>query len=275
MNYTKKTNFSGLGKSEREKLAIILRGTKTTISVAEAANILNLSRVQAAKILSWYTRKGWLSRISCGIYIPVPLTSSTADIILEDPLVIAEKLFSPCYIGGWSAAEHWGMTEQIFRTIVVFTTRKPRNRKPIIHHIQYILHTIKPTLFFGFKTQWRNDVKINISDPTRTIIDMLADPTLGGGLRPTLDILQYYFGSSIKDNEALEKYLQTYNNGAIYKRLGFLLEKYFPHEEKLIQICKNNITKGKTQLGPTLDCKTLITKWQLWVPRNWSDKKTT
>ena len=33
---------------------------------------------------------------------------------LEDPLVIAEKLFSPCYVGGWSAAEYWGITEQIF-----------------------------------------------------------------------------------------------------------------------------------------------------------------
>jgi Predicted transcriptional regulator len=148
MEYTK-THFSGLGKLERERLAIILRNTKATISVAEAANILNLSRVQMAKLLSHYAKKGWLSRICYGVYIPVPLTSSTTDVTLEDPLVIAEKLFSPCYVGGWSAAEYWGMTEQIFRTIVVFTTRKPRNRKPIIHHIQYILHTIKPKLFLA------------------------------------------------------------------------------------------------------------------------------
>ena len=251
MKYTK-IRFSGLGKSEREKLAIILRNTKATISVAETANILNISRVQAAKLLSLYAKKGWLSRISYGVYIPVPLTSSTADITLEDPLVIAEKLFSPCYISGWSAAEYWGMTEQIFRTIVVFTTRKPRNRKPVIHHIQYILHTIKPTLFFGFKTEWRDNVKVNIADPTKTIIDMLADPTLGGGIRFTLDILQYYFESEMKDNVTLEKYLQTYNNGALYKRLGFLLEKHFPHEEKMIQICRNNITKGKTQLDSSI-----------------------
>jgi hypothetical protein len=104
---------------------------------------------------------------------------------------------------------------------------------------------------------------------------MLANPVLGGGLRPTLDILQYYFKSEMQDNGALKKYLKTYNNGAVYKKLGFLLEKYFPHEKTMIQICKNNTTKGKTELDSTLDCKVLITKWQLWVPQNWGNKKTT
>ena len=161
MKGTKK-EIKGLGKLERERLATILRNTNATISVAEAANILHLSHIQAAKLLSCYTKKGWLSRISYGVYIPVPLSSPTADIALEDPLVIAEKLFSPCYIGGWSAAEYWNMTEQIFNTILVFTTRKPRNRKPIIHQIPYIIHTIKLTLLFGYKKEWRNNIKINI-----------------------------------------------------------------------------------------------------------------
>lgn len=267
MKYTKK-HFEGLGKSEREKLSAILRNTKTTISIAEASDVLNLSRIQTAKLLAHFAKKGWLSRIKQGIYVSVPLTSPTSDIALEDPLVIAEKLFSPCYIGGWSAAEYWGMTEQIFNTIVIFTTQKPRNRKPIIHNIQYNLHTIKPELFFGFKDEWRDNIKIKISDPSRIIVDMLASPGLVGGLRPAIDVLQYYFRSEMKNIKTLEKYLHVYNNGAIYKRLGFLLEKYFPYEKKMIQICKNNMTKGKTKLDPSLDCKTLITKWRLWIPRD-------
>jgi len=272
MKYTKE-QLKGLGKSEREKLAAILRNTKATISIAEASDILNLSQTQTAKLLAHFTKKGWLSRIKQGIYISVPLTSPIPDIALEDTLVIAEKLFSPCYIGGWSAAEYWGMTEQIFRTIVVFTKQKPRNRKPIIHGIQYNLHTIRPNLFFGFKNEWRNNIKVKISDPSRTIIDMLANPSLGGGLRPTVDMLQYYFKSEMKDIQTLERYLHIYNNGAIYKRLGFLLEKYFPLEENMIQTCKNNITQGKIKLDPSLDCKKLITKWQLWIPRSWINKK--
>jgi hypothetical protein len=35
---------------------------------------------------------------------------------------------SPCYIGGWSACAHWGLTEQVFRTLLVVTARRVRHR---------------------------------------------------------------------------------------------------------------------------------------------------
>lgn len=55
------------------------------------------------------------------------------DISLEGPRIISEKIYHPCYIGGWSAAEYWCLTEQIFRTIVVLTTKKIRDRSPTIN----------------------------------------------------------------------------------------------------------------------------------------------
>ena len=49
---------------------------------------------------------------------------------LEDPWVIAAQLYGPCYIGGWSAAEYWDLTEQIFRTVVVMTMHRPPRSEP-------------------------------------------------------------------------------------------------------------------------------------------------
>jgi predicted transcriptional regulator of viral defense system len=172
--------LSGLGKADRKRLAAVIRGTKGVIPVGEAAEILEVSRVAAAKMLARWASKGWLSRVRRGLYVAVPLESRTADVALEDPWLIADQLYGPCYIGGWSAAEYWDLTEQIFRTIVVMTTQKPRDRTPTIKGTNFMLRTVQGKVLFGLKPVWRGQVKVSVSDPSRTVLDMLSDPSLGG-----------------------------------------------------------------------------------------------
>ena len=105
--------LTGIGKTDRERIAAIIRGTKGTVSVGEVARILNVASTDAAKMLSRWSKKGWMSRIRRGLYVPVPLESRTADVPLEDPWLIADRLFSPCYIGGWSAAEYFDLLGKI------------------------------------------------------------------------------------------------------------------------------------------------------------------
>lgn len=265
-------NLSGLGKIERSRLIEVIRNTKGVISISEAADILKLSRNDVAKILSNWAAKGWLSRIRCGLYIPVPLESRTSDVPIEEPWIIAEYLYNPCYIGGWSAAEYWDLTEQIFRSIIVLTVQKPRNRKPVIRNTKYIVRTISKIAIFGVKPVWRGNVKILVSDPTRTIIDMLNDLSLGGGLRPTVDVLLNYLKSKYKDTELLVDYANRLGNGAVYKRMGFLFERLVPEEKRVISACKAKITKGNAKIDPKLPAERLITKWKLWIPNNWSEE---
>lgn len=260
----------GIGKLDRERITAILRGTKHTISVAEATKILGLSKQHAAKLLARWAEKGWLTRIKRGLYIPVPLESTTADIPLEDPWIIAEKIYHPCYIGAWSAAEHWGLTEQIFRTIVVLTTQKSKNHNPTIKGTDFLLRTISPQALFGLQSIWRGQIKVSISDPTRTILDLLVDPKLGGGIRPTIDVLNQYLKSEYKNLSLLIDYAKLLNNGVVFKRLGFLLEQYAPDESKIIDACKNMLTTGNTKLDPQLDAHKLITRWRLWIPEKWA-----
>ena len=156
MNYTN-TSLAGLGKTDRKRLASVLRDTAGTVTVAEAADILGVSPSSAAKMLARWNANGWLSRVRRGLYVPVPLESYTADVAFEDPWLIADRVFAPCYIGGWSAAEYWDLTEQIFRTIVVMTAKKPRNRQPEYQGTRFLARTVQKTAFFGLKTVWRGN----------------------------------------------------------------------------------------------------------------------
>lgn len=262
-------NLLGLGKVAREQIVFLLEKTQGTISVKESASVLGISRQEARKRLARLCKNGWLSRIKRGVYIAVPLASATSDISLEDPWMVAEKLYNPCYIGGWSAGEYWGLTEQVFRTIVIKTTQKPRNRHPKINGTTFLLVTMSSDLMFGLKVVWRGQVKVFISDPTRTILDFLNDPKLGGGIRTTMDMFNEYLSSEHKNLPLLMDYAARLKNGAVFKRLGFLMEYYAPEELDLIDFCQRNLTKGKVKLDPKLTSEKLITKWCLWVPKNW------
>lgn len=99
-----RTSRGGLVTVEHARLALGLSPRVTT---------LRLSRLAAA---------GWLRRVWRGLYLVLPLEAqSDRAITVEDPWILADELFSPCYIGGWSAAQHWGLTEQIFRSVFVVT----------------------------------------------------------------------------------------------------------------------------------------------------------
>lgn len=261
--------INGLGKLDRDRLSKLLRGTKGTISVVQAAAILDMPNSGVAKLLSRWTKKGWLSRVRRGLYIPVPLESPTADIPLEDAWIIADKLYERCYIGGWSAAEYWDLTEQIFRTVVVLTTQQLRERKQSIKGTDFLLKTAPDKAMFGLKAIWRGQVKVNVSDSTRTVLDMLSDPKLGGGLRSTVDMFKNYLASDNKNIGLLIEYADQLGNGAVFKRLGFLLEKFTEDEQVFIEQCRERLTKGNAKLDPALSADNLVTRWRLWVPERW------
>jgi predicted transcriptional regulator of viral defense system len=264
---------TGLGKVDRERLSAIIRGTRGTVSVNEAAGILGVPADSAAKMLSRWNRKGWLSRVRQGLYVPVPLESRTPDIPLEDPWLVAERLYSPCYIGGWSAAEYWGLTEQIFRTVVVLTNQKPRDRTPRIKETDFLIRTVSEKAMFGLKSVWRGRVKVSVSEPARTLVDMLSVPNLGGGIRSTADMLSNYLGSENGNMDLLIEYGDRLGNGAVFKRLGFLLERVAPESGFFIDACRTRITTGNAKLDPKLGADRLITRWRLWVPKSWTQER--
>ena len=150
----------GLSSREREILGELIRNGKTTIRNKDITEKFGLSRPLANKILLRLEKKEWLKRASRGVYILVPLSSPHPDIAPEDPWAMALELFSPCYISGFSAAEYWDLTEQVFNTIVVFTTRYQRKSNQRMANIHFLTHRIPERELFGTKKIWRNNINV-------------------------------------------------------------------------------------------------------------------
>ena len=196
--------------------------------------------------------------------------SATADLPLEDAWAIVERLFSPCYIGGWSAAAHWGLTEQIFRSTLVVTIRRPRARRVEARGTVFVLRTVGQKAMFGLKPIWRGKARVNVSDATRTILDMLDTPALGGGIRSVLDMLKSYLRSTYRDPKLLIRYGDQLGNKAVFKRLGFLAANFAPNEEELIAESRKRLSAGNAVLDPKLPADRLATAWRLWIPASFA-----
>ena len=207
-----------------------------------------------------------------GAYVAVELALLDSDQVIDDPWVLVPALFTPAYIGGWSACEHWDLTEQIFRDILVFTAKPVRQKSVTIQGAVFALKHVSEELIFGTKTVWRGQTRVPVSDIHRTIIDMLDDPATGGGIQHVADCFAQYMQREDCDLERLIEYGERLGNGAVFKRLGFLAEKH-PRGDALIQAAKDRLTKGHAKLDPALDCSKLVTRWRLRVPASWKERR--
>ena len=249
----------------RRRLAAVIREAGDIIHIDDAQTALDLPRTEAAKLLSRWSQQGWLRRVGPGAYAPAPLDSLDSEQILSDPWVLVPALFDPGYIGGRTAAEYWDLTEQIFRDIVVITSRPVRAKSQHRHGALFTLKRVRPGKIFGTRTVWRGQSRVAVSDVHRTIVDMLDDPALGGGIQHVEDCLAAYLRRKDRNDEQLLEHAERLGNGAVFKRLGFLAERS-PDATPLIENCRTRITKGNAKLDPAQPCPRLVSRWRLWVP---------
>ena len=266
MNLNYNDGQAGIGQTERQALDVLSRLGKPTIRAHDLETTLGYSREISNLMLSRLCKKGWVQRLKSGIYRIVPLGSESANPVPEDAWAIAMELFAPCYISGWTAAEHWELTEQIFNSTMVFTSQKQRKNEVVIAGLKYRTKLSMPEHIFGIKKIWSSNTQIHIADIHRTIIDILDDPEIGGGGRQTIDMLKAYFQHKDADAEILYQYAEKLQHNAVFKRLGFILSKIKPQEVQSITYCLEHLSRGNSQLDPTSKGKRLIKKWRLWIP---------
>lgn len=254
--------------TSRARLSTVLRSAKQVVSVSTAAGALKLGRRETAKLLSRWRKQGWLRRVGRGLYVPVPLDLAGTAQVVEDPWVLVPALFGRSYIGGWTAAHHWDLTEQLFNETLVFTTRRVARRRVTAQGIVFLVHHASEQRLFGLKTIWRGAARLSVSDAARTLIDMLAMPDAGGGIDHVADCLAAYLASRETDRKQLIQYAEEFGNGAVFKRLGFLADVRF-QDTALATACREHLTQGYARLDPDLPCKRLMTTWRLWIPERW------
>jgi predicted transcriptional regulator of viral defense system len=188
--------------------------------------------------------RGWLSRIRRNCYTTVPLGATAPREWREAPWLVAARTFAPCYIGGWNACEHWGLTEQIFRELIVLTTRRVRHRREVIQDTTFRLRVAKPARMFGLVEIWRGQNRVPVSDPAHTVVDLLNDPSIGGGMRNVAEVLQNYFGGYTRNDAQLIDHALRLGNRTISERLGYRLKALMIDAPTLGEACQSRISSG-------------------------------
>ena len=264
--------LAGIGKKGRVRLSKVLEGNPRVITSGIVAEILSLSTNEASRILARWCENGWLYRVKRGVYIPVPIDSTSNDIILEEPFVIVDSIYHPGYIGGFSAIKYWDLSEQIIETVYYFSTKQIKDRNPIYGAIKFKIKTVKKEKTFGTKTIWYGSKKVKVSDPTKTIVDILDDPKLVGGMSVVYDIFKEYVESEYCDFKKLLDYTDRMSNKTIFKRLGFMIDVKFKNVPEQLMNIKDRLSSGYSYFDPIVDGEIIIDKWKLKVPTSWKNE---
>jgi predicted transcriptional regulator of viral defense system len=238
-----------LGPQERLFLTSLSGEGKRIAHFADALPYWSTTH-QTRKALSRLERKGWLHRLERGIYLLIPLEAGPEGKWSEDPLVIAAQLVPGGAAAYWTALHYWNLTEQVPRTVFVQTPTRRNAPTSEIMGIRYKFVTIKKERFFGILSQTANGSPIRITDREKTIIDALDRPELSGGISLLAESLH---SADEMDWGKLNAYLERFNSGAVYKRLGYLVERLeleIPNRELMVNEWQSRLTQGIAWLEP-------------------------
>ncbi len=256
----------GLGETERAVLSALAALERPTVTADDVVRRFDVSRQAANLTLSRLARKGWLRRLRRASYAVVPLSSASGQPVVEDPLAVAMDLYSPCYISGWTAAQHWELTEQIYNAIVVYSARPQRRSSHQVGGVTYRVRRVPNDAIFGTTKVWSGTVAVQMATVHRTVIDVLDAPEMGGGGRQTLDIVRAYWRRRDADPDVLFDLATKLGRGTILKRLGFTAERFGRPSESWLEACRARLSAGVSLLDPAGARRgPIVSRWRLRI----------
>lgn len=183
---------------------------------------------------------------------------------VDDPWILASQAFAPCYIGGWTAAEHWGLTEQIFRSTFVVTAGAARTTSMTLLGSEFRIVRASKDRVESVMSTWRGSVRVAVSDRERTLADGLANPDWVGGVRHLVEMLATHRRSEQWSPPKLLSALATHPKGAAYKRLGYLVENVLGGDDALVEAALDRKSAGVIRLDPEVKAPgKIVTRWGL------------
>lgn len=258
-------DLRGVSGDGRAELSFLLSRVPEVFDINMARKILDKpSQVVSQKLAGWAT-SGYLARIKRGTYIQIPMNVEDPRKWLGDEFLLALTLWPNSYFTGWTSANHWGLTEQVFRTLVLRTSDRVRNEMSNTLRRKFIVkHSNNLDMSWGTVSEWRDGRRVVFADPARMIVEVLAQPELGGGMRLVTEMVHSYLddfeiGELVSSAEKL-------GNGTVFKRLGYLLESAKFPDSQIIDTLATKITKGITLLDPAgSNSGQRIMKWNIRV----------
>jgi predicted transcriptional regulator of viral defense system len=213
--------ITGISQREAEFLSRLAAENRAVFRYAEVGDYWP-DPASAQHALSRLQRGGWLKRIERGLYMLVPLSAGPDRVWTENALVIGTRLIEPSAIAYWSALRFWNLTEQVPQTVFVQSPRRKLQPRQIVIGVQYQFVTIRASRFFGSARRAVDGQPIPVTDREKSIVDAADRPELCGGIWQLAQALRGHWAEV--DWPKLDAYLIRFASGAVYKRLGYLVE---------------------------------------------------
>ena len=253
-----------LGPRQAEFLTTMAGSGRDIFTVQDASGFWG-SDQHMRNELAQLESKGWLERLEKGRYLIIPLEAGVNREWSEDPLKIGTFLASEGAAAYWTALRHWGWTTQLPRTQLFITPVRRFNRETTVLGVRYRFVIMKRERIFGIREDWQEGFKVRVTDPERTMLDILDRTDLSGGIGEVSAALQSAWGDL--DVVTLLGYIRRYGSGTVPKRLGYLIEQLrLPAQIGLVDELRSLIGSGITQLergGPKTGVMTR--RWNLQI----------
>ena len=207
-------------------LRLLTRAARShIITLPHAALVLGLQQRPATIRMSNLAAKGWVRRIRRGVFLLIPVNAPyPQEECARDPETLAEALFAPCYLGGWSAAAHNALPSVKRRGIFIATGARVRRTSVRTEGFRYHLVHVPPAHAQGPGLERLGLREALVSGYERTIVDALNCPHWLGGAIYLGDALKKYRLSPCWDEDRFAEVLETVGTGAAHKRLGMLVD---------------------------------------------------
>jgi predicted transcriptional regulator of viral defense system len=268
--YTNTNLAKTLGPKSARFILSLYDDGRTIFSINEATKYTGLEGKNLQKFLRPLVKKGILNRLIPGLYSIVPFDLGNTTQFMDNPYVVAREVIrfkqrseSPqYYISHASAFELHQMITQPQMDIYATTTKQIKE-KIQIQGMSFHFITTKQNHFFGFKKHWINKSEsILISDLERTLIDGLKMPEYCGGITEVAKGL--WIKRKELKTEKLIEYAERIDIGAIYRRLGYLLEIYELSTDQQSRQLQNSLTDSYQLFDPTqVNEGKYLAKWKL------------
>ena len=243
------TQIRTMGPTEARLLNGLAANGHAVFTTDQARAVLNIDDRDINKILYQLTRKRWLLRLEKGKYLILPLEAGMEGLYSIHEFVIAAHLVHPSAIAYASALSFHELSDLVPQAVLVATTR--RKADVIIEELGVRVHfiTIRAHKFFGLQTVMIEDQPIQITSPTKTLVDGLDHPELCGGIVELAKGLSRY-AQDRADWAQLTADARRLGNRTVFKRLGYLSEILELDVGGWVERWRAEISPGETVLDP-------------------------
>lgn len=265
-----KDNFirKSLGPIPACLLTTLYARNRPVFHFQEAQEILG-ARTVTSSALSQLIQHGIVMRLKGGTFRIIPFELGFEREYLGNPYIVARELTisdhsdiqNNYYLSHGSAFELHQMVTQ--PSLVVYVSSLKMMRPRIISGTEFRFVKCKPDDLFGLTEIWvdKNE-KVCVSDLERTLLDGLKLPGYCGGM---IEVAKAF---SIKHDQINPQKIIDYairlNIGAVYRRLGYLMDLYQIGDQIHRDYLKTKLTNTYQLFDPDLSREGHhIMKWRL------------